>query len=440
MTPRDTDIAPLEPSALTGQLQQRPRRMRGRLLRVLLPVLVLVLAAGVFATMMATRTVILPAPPEERVWAVEAAIVALETTRPRISLFGQVIAGRSVDLRPLVAGRITAVGPRFREGDYVEEGELLIAIDPFDFETALALRTAELVEAHANLSEIEADLAGARDQLDEDRRQLDLLGREADRRQQLRERGAISQKAVDDAALTLSRQQQAMSQRQNAVARFIARTERQQAVIRRVEAALARAERDLAQTQLTAPFAGWLVEIGAEIGKQVGTTERVARLVDASRLEIGLTIPNDVFGELDARDGAVGRRLEVIWRTGDTVRRFPGRIARLGGEIDAASGGVAAFASLDALSQDTRLRAGAFVELFLEGPELQDVTRLPVAAVFDGEKVYRIGTDDRLEAVGVQVRAREGESLLVQGPLEDGQHIVATRFPEIAPGVKVTTP
>ena len=172
----------------------------------------------------------------------------------------------------------------------------------------------------------------------------------------------------------------------------------------------------------------------------MGTAERVARLVDATRLEIGVTIPNDIFGELDAGDGVVGRRLEAVWRTGGTARTFPARIARLEGEIDAASGGIAAFASLDSLPEKTRLRAGAFVEVFLEGPELHRAARLPASAVFDGETVYRVGADDRLEAVAVRVRAREGESLLVQGPIEDGQRIVLTRFPEIASGIKVTVP
>ncbi len=440
MNPRDAEIVPAERGALTEETGQRPRRRLRRSVRVLLPLLVLGAAVAAFAAMMATRTAILPEAPGERVWAVEAATVALETVRPRIPLFGQAVAGRSVDLRPLVAGRVAAVGPDFREGGYVAEGGLLIAIDPFDFETVRALRTAELAEARASLREVEADLASARDQLDEDARQLALLRREADRRRQLRERGAISQKALDDAELGLSRQQQASSQRRNAVARFTARGERQQAAIRRAEAALARAERDLAETRLTAPFAGWLVGIGAEIGKQVGTAERVARLVDAARLEIGLTIPNEVFGALDAGGGAVGRRLEAVWRTGETARSFPARIARLEGEIDAASGGVAAFASLDALPQDTRLRAGAFVEVLLEGPELQDAARLPSSAVFDGDTVYRIGADERLEAVKVAVRARESESVLVQGPLADGQRIVLTRFPEIAPGVKVAVP
>ena len=440
VTPRDADIFIPEPAVAVDRPPRQPRRVLRRARRVLLPLLVLAAAAAAFAAMMATRTVILPAPPEERVWAVEAAIAAPETLRPRIPLFGQTVAGRSVDLRPLVAGRIAAVGPDFREGGYVAEGALLIAIDPFDFETARELRTAELAEARASLSEVEADLASAREQLDEDRRQLDLLGREADRRRQLRTRGAISQKAVDDAELALSRQQQSASQRRNAVARFTARVERQQAAIRRAETALARTERDLAETRLTSPFAGWLVDINAEIGKPVGTAERVARLVDADRLEIGLTIPNDLFGALDSGEGVVGRRLEAVWRTGGTARTFPARVVRLQGEIDAASGGIAAFASLDALPEDTSLRAGAFVELFLEGPELADAVRLPNAAVFDGERVYRIGADDRLEAVEVRVRASEGESLLVQGPLEHGQRIVLTRFPEIAPGVRVTVP
>ncbi len=436
MTPRDANIYMPEPAVAASQ----PRRALRLARRVLLVLLVLAAAAAAFAAMMATRTAILPTPPEERLWAVAAAIAAPETLRPRIPLFGQAVAGRSVDLRPLVAGRIAAVGPNFREGGYVEQGALLIVIDSFDFETARTLRTAEVAEARAGLSEVEADLASVRDQLSEDRRQFDLLGREVDRRRQLRGRGAVSQKAVDDAELALSRQRQAASQRRNAVARFTARVERQQAAIRRAETALVRAERDLAETRLTAPFAGWLVDIGAEVGKQVGTAERVARLVDASRLEIGLTIPNDLFGELDAGGGVIGRRLEAVWRTGGTARSFPARIARFHGEIDAASGGITAFASLEALAQDTRLRAGAFVELFLEGPELVDAVRLPNAAVFDGNTVYRIGADDRLEAVEVRVRASEGESLLVQGPLEDGQRIVVTRFPEIAPGVRVTVP
>ena len=427
----------------TGQPRRKVTAGVRRLRSVLLSLLVLAAAVAVFDRMMATRETVLSEPPGERVWAVEATTVALATTRARIALFGQIVAGRQVDLRPLVAGRIVRIGSGFREGGYVAEGALLVSVDPFDYETARALRAADLAGARAGLSEIEADLSGAREQLVQERRQLELLDRNVRRLRQLNRRGAAPERRVDDAELALSGKKQAISERRNAVERLAARAERQQAAIRRAETVLDRAERDLSRTRLTSPFGGWLVDIGADIGKQVGTGERVARLIDASGLEAKFLIPNRVFDELDMRGGLIGRKLTVIWRTGGTARSFPAKIVRQEGEIDAASGGVSAFARIGRLPAATRLRAGAFVELILEGPELTEVVRLPRAAVYGGGTVYRVTAADRLEAVQVTVRAMEGDSLLVQGGgggLEDGQRVVLTRFPEIAPGVKVTVP
>ena len=426
-------------SAGPGAADRRGRRRRF-LLRAGLPVLMLGGAVSAFAALMQSSMTLRPEAPGERVWTVETATVTRETTRARIPLFGQVVAGRSVDLRPLVTGRVTAVGPRFAEGNLVARGELLLTIDAFDYETARTLRSADLAEARAGLREAEADLAAATEQIAQDRVQLELLKNEAERRRHLHLQGAISQKSLDDAVLAFSRQQQVTSQRRNTVIRSQARVERQQAAVLRTETGLARAERDLAETRVVAPFEGWLVDVDVEVGKRVNTGERVARLVDASRLEIRMTIPNRIFGEIDSRDGAIGRRLEAVWRTGDTIRRFPARILRLEGEIDATSGGIAVFAGLEEAGRQDSLRAGAFVEVSLEGPLIRNGVRLPSQAVFDDERVYRIGTDDRLESVPVVVRAREDGTLLVQGPLEDGQRIVLTRFPEIARGVRVTTP
>ena len=440
MTPRDTDNA--QAPAVLGDRTALPAPSRARRLRrSLLPLLVLAAAVAIFAGLLSTREVIVATPPEERVWAVEAAAVTIETTRPRLPLFGQVVAGRAVDLRPLVAGRIAAVGPDFHEGGFVAEGDAVVSIDPFDFEAARALRAADLAEAQAALREVEADLAGARARLEQDLRQLALLRQEAERRRQLHGRGTVSQRALDDAELTLSRQEQAASQRRNDVERLTARIDRQQATIRRAEVALELAERDLAETRLVSPFGGWLVDLDAEVGKRVGVGERVARLVDASRLEIRLLIPNDEFGQLAASGDVIGRELVAVWRMGEARRRLPARIVRLEGEIDAASGGVTAFARLTGSPEDLGLlRAGAFVEVALEGAELAGVARLPASALFDGDTVYRIGPDERIEAVQVAVLAREEASLLLRGPLAEGERIVLTRFPEIAAGLKVEVP
>ena len=139
----------------------RRGRRRRFLLRVALPVLVLGGAVSAFAALMQTSVTLRPEAPGERVWTVETATVTRETTRARIPLYGQVVAGRSVELRPLVTGRITAVGPRFAEGNLVARGELLLTIDAFEYETARTLRSADLAEARAGLREAEAELGGA---------------------------------------------------------------------------------------------------------------------------------------------------------------------------------------------------------------------------------------------------------------------------------------
>ena len=124
VTPRDANIYMPEPAVAASQ----PRRALRLARRVLLVLLVLAAAVAAFVAMMATRTAILPTPPGERVWAVAVAIATPETLRPRIPLFGQAVAGRSVDLRPLVAGHIAAVGPDFAGLNAVKRQQKIYAI------------------------------------------------------------------------------------------------------------------------------------------------------------------------------------------------------------------------------------------------------------------------------------------------------------------------
>lgn len=54
-------------------------------------------------------------------------------------------------------------------------------------------------------------------------------------------------------------------------------------------------------------------------------------------------------------------------------------------------------------------------------------------SIWRGERLDRVGTDGHREDVGQP-------ALGPLGPLDDGQRIVLTRFPEIAPGVGVAVP
>lgn len=408
------------------------------LFRIIVPLLILAACgAGAYA-LVKMKPEPERRPAAEKSWVVETETVRIADERPELTLFGEVVAGRKVDLRPLVAGRIVAVGPNFVEGGVVGEGELLVAIDPFDYEAAVAERQAEHDEARARLQELRAEYDGVRELLKHDKAQLEIRRRDVARREKLRGAGAGSVKALDDARLALLENEQIITDRVRAAESWRAKQKQQEAAIAKIDVALRRAKRDLEQSRLTAPFEGFLLDVEAEVGKRIGTGDRVARLIDANRLEVRFHVSNAVFAQLRADEGYAGRTARVYWQGADADTPFEAVLAREGGEIETTSGGVNLYAGLRGVGPDTALRPGAFVRVVVPGRKYSGVARLPEAALYDGDTLYVV-VDSRLQARRTQVLARIGAEILVRGGVEAGDSVLTTRLAEVGPGVRVTT-
>jgi RND family efflux transporter MFP subunit len=413
---------------------------------VAVPLLVLAGAAATFAYLRATRPHIPPRPPQERVWTVATAAARAGADRPVYRLFGEIVAGREAELRPLVAGRVIAVGPDFVNGGTVHKGDLLIEIDPFDYQAAVDEREADLAEARARLDEFRGDLGAERALLDGDERQLRLARDELDRRQRLLKTGAGTQKALDDARLAVTEREQRVLSRRQGIERLEARIAQTEATVDRLRVLLRRARRDLEQTRQTAPFDGFLEDTAAAEGKRVSTGDRIARLIDARRLEARFQVSDGEYARMIADGDLRGRSATVIWRAGESPFTFDAIIDRAESRIDAAAGGVLLYARLDGLGLDTPLRPGAFVAVEVPDRTYQDVVRLPERALHGGDTVYVVdesaapGADGRLAARTVDLVARDGADVLIRGAFAPGERIVTTRFPEIGPGVRVTLP
>ena len=407
--------------------------------RILIPILVLCGAVTGYVYIVWTKPVTVPKPAEERVWTVATVAALPRDVQPEIKAFGQIFAGRQVELRPLVEGRVAETGPGFVEGGVVAAGDLLIAIDPFDYENLRQERQAQLAEAMARLAEIEAERDGARRLLARDKEQIALRERDVTRRERLVKRGATSQKALDDASLALSEARQRQIERQRNIAQYASRIEQQKAVIARLGVQLRQAERDLAQTRLTAPYDGFLVDVSTELGKRVSRADKVARLIDAGRLEVRFTLSDENFGRLLAVGEWRGRSIRAEWRAGDTVHKFTARVDRIQGEVDAAKGGVDLFARIDDAGPHTPLRPGAFVEVWFKDKLYEKLVRIPESALHPGSRIY-VAEKGRLKELKVEVVARSGNDIFIRGLFEPGAEVVVTRFPEMAPGLKVRAP
>ena len=211
----------------------------------------------------------------------------------------------------------------------VEKGDLLVRLDPFDFD--------------AKLREIRSDLKGAEGMIARDEEQVEIAARDVKRREKLSGSGHVSRKALDDAMLRLSEAQQRVIDRRNR--------------IEQLAVARDRAERDLQDTQIVAPFGGFLVGVATAPGKFVNVGDKIAKTINAERLEVRFLVGNDRFNAFLA-DGNYQRvQAKVLW----AGKRYDAILDRVEGEVQAASGGVEVFARLADVTAATNLRPGAFV-------------------------------------------------------------------------------
>ncbi len=417
---------------------QRPRRRWGRLvLRALLPVVVLVAAAATFMGLASTKPKLDRRAVVEKTWPVRARNVEIADYRPTIRLYGQAVAGRRVDLRALVAGEVIETAPRFSEGAPVGKGDLILRIDPFDYELRVSEARANLREGEARLAEIRAriDLEGELIQAARD--QLQLSRRDYRRATELRKQGLVAQKGVDDKRIIVRDREQALRQRRAALKVERARADQQEAAVDRLKSALKRAERALAHTSLKAPFSGYLSGINAEKGRMLGLNDTVATLIDSERIDVRVTLSDEQFGRLKASgDAIIDRAVKVIWRTGETSIVYPARIRRVAAEVTAASGGVEVHARIEPAGRRVDLRPGTFVEVTVADRIYKNVARLPETALYGTQTVYAI-VDQRLAARRIEVLGYAGDEILVRGDLASGQPVLTTRLAEAGDGLRV---
>lgn len=406
--------------------------------RILLPIALLAGAYFAYQYFISTKPVVAQHPAGERVRAVHTVPAVYTSYQPLLTLYGETVAGRRVDIRTQVAGEVVRVGPGLREGGEVSAGDLLFEIDNFEYQGALVEARANLSESVAKLREFEARAELERDALGRAIEQLELARRDLTRAEDLSESGTLSEKTVDDRALVVSQREQGVEQRQNNLQIEQARAEQQRAVQARLEWRVRKAERDLAYTRITAPFDAYVRSAGVELGRTLSINDVAVTLLDRNWVEVRVTLSDRQYGRIMERDGTVaGRTVLIRWAVGAAPLEYAGTIERVAAEIDSQSGGVEVYARVEFVPGDRPLRAGAFVEVDVQDLKYDNIVRLPVTALYGQQDIYVV-VDERLEKRVIEPIGFVGSDVLVRGSLNEGERVVVTRLTEIGEGIKVT--
>ncbi len=391
-------------------------------LRWILPLAVLTLGGLILWLFVVTREV-----PDTRDAVIPAPLVRVMTVQPenvrfKVSSQGMVAPRTESNLVAEVRGRVLWISQSLVVGGFFKNGDELLRLD--DREHRIARDRAMATE---RLRESEARLATA----------------EANRRRQLRSRGAASASDLEQ---------------------FESRELVAEASLAEARAALAQVELDLERTVVRAPFDGRVRERSVDVGQFVSPGIKLGRIFAVDYAEVRLPVQTDELAYLDAEFVGLDRREEfeaseqgasvrLTGRLGGRELAWEARLVRAEAAIDEQTRMLHVVARIDdpyLLEKITNeseavvpgrvpLPAGLFVTAEIEGRSVNDVFVVPVMAMRDGDRVFLRDDEDRLRVREVSVLRRTRGQIVIDGGLEAGDHVLISPLRIYTEGMSLRT-
>lgn len=381
-----------------------------------------------------------PRAARERVFAVNVVTAQTGAQRPTLRTFGEVRSRRTLEIRAPLGGRIVALADGFVDGGTVDEGQLLLRIDPSTAQSSRDVALTDVQEAEAEVRDAERGLQLAKDERDVSQAQADLRAQALQRQRDLSSRGVGTAAAVEVAELAAASANQAVVSRRQAVAQAEARVDQARTALDRQRIKLSESERQLAESEVRADFSGVLSDVSLVEGGLIGVNEHLADLIDPDRLEVSFRLSTVQYARLlDENGSLLDAPVEAVMDLDGSELIATGRVSRVSAAVGEGQTGRLLFAQLQ---EAAGFRPGDFVTVRVTEPELTNVTVLPASALDAGNTVLVLDAEDRLGVRQVDLLRRQGDAVLVRGTdlagnTLDGAEIVAERSPLLGAGIKV---
>jgi RND family efflux transporter MFP subunit len=346
--------------------------------------------------------------------SVAVAVVHKESIRRAIEVVGTLAAVDQVTISSEADGRVREI--RADLGDRVKAGQVLIKLDDekqhytYDQQQAVLARTLAQYGASnpKQLPEVEQTP-------DVQRAKADLVQatQNFERASELFKRTLVAQQSLDDAKAALESKRAGYE-----VALQNARNLR--AGIQASEAAMKLAARELRDTDIRAPFDGYVERRLVNLGELVKAPMPVMAIVRLDPLKVTAEMPEKMAPWI-----AAGRPLELRVDA-YPGRTFTGQVARISPAVNTATRAFAFEAVVP--NGDAALKPGTFARVHVESGKVDDVLTLPHAAL-----QYRYGVNrvfviagDRLAMRELQVGERLGDRIEITSGVTEGERVAIT--------------
>jgi multidrug efflux pump subunit AcrA (membrane-fusion protein) len=353
--------------------------------------------------------------------------VPLEPARKEVFVeaFGTVVPAQRITLQSEVAGRIIDQNPELTPGGLIRQGDMVVQVDPADYELLVREYRAEMEEALFELELEQGKQVIAK-------REWELLEKEI-------EISSGKSLALREPHLRLV-----------------------EAKLEKAKSRLAAAELALERTSIAAPFNVLVLEEFVDTGQLVGTQTTLATLVGTDRFWVQVSVPVGSLGRISFPGGAErhGSEAQVIFepvsgqpvvRRGHVVRIMgdldpEGRMARILVAIDdplhleagsSPSGGPDGRGWSHVSMGAGRILLGSYVRVSIAAGFFDTVYSVPREALREGDVVWVKDSEGTLQIRPVRVVWRLKDDVLVDADLEPGDELIMSRLHAPLPGMAV---
>ncbi|MCP4186123.1 MAG: efflux RND transporter periplasmic adaptor subunit [Gammaproteobacteria bacterium] len=345
-----------------------------------------------------------------------------------------------------VSGRVVYMHPMLRNGGMITAGTELIRIDPADYELALVQAQNELAELNVQGDNADASLAI-------EKSNLALAEKELARKKKLASQGGISKSSADEAERVMLGSRSLVQNLRNTLALL--------PVQRKLLASrITQAERDLANTQLSAPFnmrvSGLSVEQHqfAPVGQTLFSGESTDRVEITAQIAMG-SLRNLFIGRpnLPADTATLNLNLAEIAGFKPTIKfdlggpqpaQWDAEFVRISESVDLQTQTIGIIVAVDNPLQKIvpgirpPLSRGMFVQVAIAGHPQKDKIVIP-RSIIRNDQVYLVDSENRLQTRPIKRLYNQQQFTVIDNSLKPGEKIVVSDLVPAVDGMLLKT-
>jgi len=350
------------------------------------------------------------------------ATVGAKTVPINIDVIGNVEAYSTISVKAQVGGQLTIVS--FHEGDFVKKDDLLFTIDPRPYQGQLNQAEANLARDTAALSQAEANLA--KDMANEKYARV-----EAGRYQKLADQGIVSREQTDQIGSNADALAQAVLADRAAI-------ESAKAQIISSKSSVENAKVQLSYTAILSPIDGRTGNLTVKQGNIVApNTMELMTITEMEPIYVTFSVPEAQLADIK-KYMAQGKLSVYASPQDNAVHQEVGVLTFIDNSVDSTTGTIKLKGTFQ--NADKQLWPGQFVRVTLRLTTRPNAVVIPNQAIQngqDGQFVYVVKDDMRVEMRPVVTSTRVDQELVVDSGLRPGEKIVTEGQLRLAPNTRV---